>query len=100
MLSTLGLADFFHSSRCADETASKPHPRMLQELLEEFSVTASQALMVGDTEFDMEMAHRANVPRVAVSYGAHPAERLTKYQPLLCLDQFEQIETLLGNKNK
>lgn len=95
----LGVADFFHASRCADETASKPDPLMLEELLNEFCVAPDEAVMVGDTEYDMEMAQRISMPRIAVSYGAHHIDRLHSYQPELCLDQFEQLlawEKLVG----
>src|SRR6187431_1621949 len=87
----LGIADFFHATRCADETASKPDPLMLEELLREFGADAGEAVMIGDTEYDMEMACRINMPRIAVSYGAHHIERLYRYQPELCLDQFDQL---------
>jgi phosphoglycolate phosphatase len=96
VLGRLDLQDFFHSSRCADETRSKPHPLMLHELLEEFSVSADQAIMVGDTEFDMAMAQQARVPRVAVSYGAHAVERLQAYEPLKCIDQMDELLELAG----
>lgn len=91
LLDAMELQDYFHSSRCADETASKPNPRMLQELLEEFSLTPEQAVMVGDTEYDMEMAQAIAMPRIAVSYGAHHIGRLKAYQPVLCLDDFDQL---------
>ena len=87
----LGVVDFFHATRCADETASKPDPLMLKELLDEFGVAASDAVMIGDTEYDMEMARRIHMPRIAVSYGAHHVDRLHSYQPELCLDQFDQL---------
>lgn len=94
ILEDLGMQNFFHGSRCADETRSKPDPAMLHELLTEFRCPASEAVMVGDTEYDMEMARRANMPRVAVSYGAHAIERLRPYEPVLCLDHFPDIKTL------
>lgn len=87
----LGVADFFHATRCADETASKPDPLMLEELLIEFGEVPGGAVMIGDTEYDMEMAQRINMPRIAVSYGAHHIDRLHRYQPELCLDQFDQL---------
>ncbi|MDR7089199.1 MULTISPECIES: HAD-IA family hydrolase [Cellvibrio] len=89
----LGVADFFHATRCADETASKPDPLMLEELLCEFGVAAGEAVMIGDTEYDMEMARRIHMPRIAVSYGAHHVDRLHSYQPELCLDRFDQLLT-------
>jgi phosphoglycolate phosphatase len=91
VLTRLKLDGYFHASRCADETASKPDPQMLHELLLQFGAQASQAVMVGDTEYDMEMARRAEMPRIAVSYGAHAAERLHPYEPALCMDCFSEI---------
>lgn len=91
ILGVLGVAEFFHATRCADETASKPDPLMLSELLAEFNVAAHEAVMIGDTEYDMEMARRLGMPRIAVSYGAHHIERLHSYEPELCLDEFDQL---------
>ncbi len=85
VLDATGLRHLFAASRCADETFSKPHPRMLLELMEETGVERQQALMIGDTEFDMEMANRAGVGPVAVCCGVHPRERLMAHQPLVCL---------------
>jgi FMN phosphatase YigB (HAD superfamily) len=87
----LGVAEFFHATRCADETASKPDPLMLEELLAEFGVEAGDAVMIGDTEYDMEMARLIGMPRIAVSYGAHHIDRLHSYRPEMCLDQFDQL---------
>lgn len=89
--SSSNIEDLFHNSRCADETESKPSSLMLEELLEDFNVTAEQAVMVGDTEYDMEMAQCIGMPRLAVSYGAHEEERLLKYQPIACIDCFSKI---------
>lgn len=95
VLQATGLNNMFHGSRCADETASKPQPLMLEQLLQEFKVLPQQALMVGDTEFDMEMAVNADMPRLGVSYGAHHADRLLAYQPIACIDHFPEIINLL-----
>lgn len=100
VLKARGLDNFFHGSRCADETAGKPDPKMLLELMGEFQVAPEQTLMVGDTEFDLAMAVSAGVPRVAVSYGAHHPERLLKYQPLACIDQFSLIGGVIENYKK
>ncbi|MFA5493385.1 MAG: HAD-IA family hydrolase [Porticoccaceae bacterium] len=90
-----GLEGFFRASRCADETASKPDPRMLNELLAECGCPPGRALMVGDTEFDMAMAARAGVPRLGVSYGAHHPDRLQPYGLLACVDRFADILSCL-----
>jgi phosphoglycolate phosphatase len=86
-----GMQDFFHATRCADETRSKPHPQMLHELLAHFGRNPADALMVGDTHFDMAMAQQAGMSRVAVNYGAHHQHQLLPYEPLACLDHFSQL---------
>ena len=85
------LENFFDASRCADETRSKPHPLMLDELLAQFALRPDQAIMVGDTEFDMKMAELACVPRLAVSYGAHSADRLQQHKPFATIDCFSAV---------
>jgi len=81
----------FDATRCADETESKPHPRMLNELMQELNVSAEQTLMVGDTEFDMVMASNAGVDAVGISHGVHERQRLLKHQALVCVDSIEQL---------
>jgi phosphoglycolate phosphatase len=91
-----GLGDSFDASRCADETHSKPHPAMVTELLTELGVAPERALVVGDTSFDLQMARDAGVDRVAVSYGAHPVDRLMNFHPLAVIDALPQLLPLLG----
>ena len=92
VIAATGLVGFFDGSRCADETLSKPHPLMLEELLSQFDVKANDAIMVGDTEFDLAMAEAAKIPAIGVSYGAHELDRLLKYKPIACLDAFSDIK--------
>ena len=70
-LQSVQLKGVFDSSRTADETAGKPDPRMLNELIAEFDIPAGRVLMVGDTTHDLQMALNAACPSVGVSYGAH-----------------------------
>lgn len=91
ILTKMGLAGFFDDSRCADETLSKPNPLMLNELLQVFRCSSGEAVMVGDTEFDMAMARAISMPRIAVTYGAHHVSRLEQYQPEVVLDQFSDL---------
>jgi len=91
VLAQLDLLDFFDATRCADETRSKPHPQMLHELLDELRMSAEQAVMIGDTEYDLAMARSAGMPRIAVDYGAHAIERLLPYEPALVLTEFAQL---------
>lgn len=86
-----GLAEYFHGSRCADETRSKPHPQMLEELLDEFGLTAQQAIMVGDTEYDLLMASSLKMDALAVSYGVHDRDNLLKHQPVACVDSIGEL---------
>ena len=81
-LGTTQMRGLFDASRTADETFSKPHPRMLQELMAEFGVDAERSLMIGDTTHDLQMAGNAGVASVAVSYGAHDAQALEELEPL------------------
>ena len=81
VLKDTGLKDCFHGSRCADETRSKPHPQMLEELLDEFGLLAHEAVMVGDTEYDMLMARSLGMDALAVSYGVHEKQDLLKHEP-------------------
>jgi|TARA_B110000908_G_scaffold17716_1_gene19902 phosphoglycolate phosphatase len=91
VLKKLHMIDFFDASRCADETVSKPHPMMLEQLLEELGFQSSSAVMVGDTEFDLEMAARIGMRRIGVSYGAHDVERLRRHSPELIIDDLNQL---------
>ncbi|NVK43668.1 MAG: HAD-IA family hydrolase [Oceanospirillaceae bacterium] len=97
VLSDTGLGSLFEITRCADETTSKPDPHMLHEILEGTGVSPDQALMIGDTEYDMEMGVRAGVPGVAVSYGAHHISRLRPYNPVLEINHFPELELWLDS---
>lgn len=79
-LNAMQLAPYFDNVRCADETMSKPDPRMLLELLDAFTLTAEEAIMIGDTEYDMDMAKRINMTKIAVSYGVHDIDRMRAFQ--------------------
>ncbi|MCE1192628.1 MAG: HAD-IIIA family hydrolase [Acidovorax sp.] len=81
-LHSVQLKGVFDGSRTADQTAGKPHPLMLQELMAEFDVPPERLLMVGDTTHDLQMALNAGCASVAVSYGAHEPEVFHALQPL------------------
>jgi len=94
-LAATGLKPYFHATRCADEGFSKPHPGMLQALMEELDVDRERTLMIGDTTHDMEMARAAGVPRLGVAYGAHARAALLDYGPLACVEDFESLRQWL-----
>lgn len=95
VLDETGLNRFFHATRCADETFSKPHPQMLLELMDELGVEAADTLMVGDTEYDLQMAHNGRAKSVAVTYGVHERQRLLDCQPLACVDSIAELHDWL-----
>ena len=91
-----GWEDYFDVTRAADETASKPHPLMLEQILAHCGVSPRQALMVGDASFDLMMARNAGMDSVAVSYGAQAAEALQAYEPRLTIDHFSELQAWLS----
>ncbi|MGH8706418.1 MAG: HAD family hydrolase [Burkholderiales bacterium] len=94
-LEASGLGPFFAATRCGDESQPKPDPAMLLELMRELSVGAQNALMVGDTSHDLEMARNAGVDAVAVTYGAHSGETLRALAPRGCVASVEELRTWL-----
>ena len=91
VLQDTGMGSLFCSTRCADEAFSKPHPRMLEDILEQTGVAADRALMVGDTTYDLLMARHAGLASLAVTYGVHARELLVEHEPLACLDSFNEV---------
>jgi len=81
-LHTAELTSLFDATRCSDETFSKPHPAMLQELTRELGQDMQRTLMIGDTTHDLQMANNAGAAAVAVEYGAHDANLLLDLNPL------------------
>lgn len=75
---------FFCVTRCADETQSKPHPLMLEEIMNDTGIAPERTLMVGDSTHDLQMALNAQIASIGVASGAHSLEELKKYAPLHC----------------
>jgi len=94
-LQSVTLAGVFDASRTADQTASKPDPLMLCELMAEFDVPAERTLMIGDTTHDLQMALNAGCASVGVSYGAHDGSELTGLQPLFVAHGVAQLRDWL-----
>lgn len=78
-LSATGLGSYFATTRCADETFSKPHPAMLHEIMDELGVVPDSVIMVGDTSHDLNMAANAQVHGLGVTYGAHSEQELRNH---------------------
>ncbi|MDP2752563.1 MAG: HAD-IA family hydrolase [Rhodocyclaceae bacterium] len=90
-LTVSGLGEFFHATRCADECHSKPHPQMLEELMQEFELSPESLLMIGDTTHDLQMAQNAKVSAVAVTHGAHSRALLETESPLFLADDMGEL---------
>ena len=101
VLEETALGGYFHYTRCADETRSKPHPQMLLEIMDWLGTEPNDTLMVGDTEFDLQMANNAGARALGVSYGVHDKARLLACEPLACLDSLAEVAAWLNaNVNK
>ena len=90
------LAGRFHATRTADEALSKPHPQMLLDILAELGVGAGEAVVVGDTTYDLDMARNAGTAAVAVLSGTQPREELARSGPLALLDRVAELPAWLG----
>ncbi len=92
------LSEFFSVTKTMDECFSKPHPQMINEILETFMVEPDGALMIGDSSYDLEMAKNAQVDALGVSYGAQNESQLIEHEPLAIIDNsYDLFEWL--NKN-
>jgi phosphoglycolate phosphatase len=90
----------FHSSRCAEETCSKPDPLMLREIMTELDISPAETLMIGDSEYDLNMARNAGTASLAVSYGVHSCAHLRTCAPLDCLYRLADLPAWLHTQTK
>lgn len=95
-LHSANLLSSFDATRCADETFSKPHPAMLQELTRELGQDMKRTLMIGDTTHDLQMAVNAGAASVAVEYGAHESTFLQELDPLFSAKTVEELHDWLN----
>lgn len=89
------LLSLFDATRCADETFSKPHPAMLQELTRELGQDMKRTVMIGDTTHDLQMASNAGAAGIAVHYGAHPEHELQVFSPLFAANSVAELHAWL-----
>ncbi|MGI9133279.1 MAG: HAD family hydrolase [Rhodoferax sp.] len=95
-LRAVELHGLFDGSRTADETAGKPHPQMLQELMQDFDVAPQRVLMIGDTTHDLQMALNAGCASVGVSYGAHEPDMFEALQPRFVAHSVAELRAWLA----
>lgn len=94
-LNATGLLSIFDATRCADETFSKPHPAMLQELTRELGQDLRRTVMIGDTTHDLMMANNAGASGVAVEFGAHPVIQLQACNPMFSARSIPELHAWL-----
>lgn len=82
VLDETGLKGYFHYTRCADEAYSKPHPQMLYDVFDYTGVSPDETIMIGDTEYDLQMATNAGCDAIAMTHGVHETVRLAKFNPI------------------
>ena len=92
---TVGLASLFDGTRTADETAGKPDPRMLLELMAELGARPDRTLMIGDTTHDLQLARNAGAACIGVSYGAHQSSAFAAHAPLHVVDSIAELAVWL-----
>jgi phosphoglycolate phosphatase len=94
-LDSVKLLSLFDATRCADETFSKPHPAMLQELTRELGQDIKRTVMIGDTTHDLQMAKNAGAAAIAVEYGAHGIDELHALNPLFAAGSVAELHRWL-----
>jgi len=97
VLSETGVKDYFVVTKSGEETACKPDPLMLQQIIDELGVSVSDALMVGDSVYDLEMAQRIGMDAVAMTHGVHDAPQLAVFNPVVFCDDLMQLKKWLSN---
>lgn len=95
-LESSGLGSHFEITRCADETRSKPDPAMLAEILQFYGIEPDEAVMIGDTRYDLEMAQRIGMPSIGVEWGVHKRDVLGGYAPHAIVDTVPDLRRVLG----
>ena len=90
-----GTEKYFSASRSADEAKSKPSPDMLLQIIDELNISVSDAIMVGDTTYDMQMAKSIGMARVGVSYGVHAQAHLEAFNPKAIVHSIDELRHFL-----
>jgi phosphoglycolate phosphatase len=96
VLGETALGPYFVATRCADEARSKPHPQMLEDILDLTGTDPARAVMIGDTVYDLEMARSARVDGLGVTYGVHARAQLAVHAPRAIVDSFPEVYAWLS----
>ncbi|MGM0691391.1 MAG: HAD family hydrolase [Pseudomonadota bacterium] len=99
-LAQTGTADYFHHTLTAEQTRSKPHPEMLEGILDFTGSRPTDTWMVGDTDFDLLMARNAGTYAIGITHGAHPRERLAAARPDWLIERLAQLHGESGDDGR
>ena len=86
---------YFTITRCADESGSKPDPQMLRDILDYTKQPISQAVFIGDSIYDIQMANHLGMTSIAVNYGTASSSELAAEQPTYQVDTPQELVALL-----
>ncbi|MBO1518789.1 HAD family hydrolase [Oceanisphaera pacifica] len=92
VLASTQLGGYFHATRGADQALSKPNPLMLEQILAELKLTPADAVMVGDSSYDLAMAQAIGMDRIGVTYGVHDAATLCQHTPIALIDDVRELK--------
>lgn len=90
-LQVSNLADIFSTNRCGDDAFLKPHPEVVLSILNELRINANDAVMIGDSVYDMQLAQNAGVDAIAVAYGNANVQKLMTYRPVAFIHHIREI---------
>lgn len=93
------LKEYFDVTRCADETFSKPNPQMINEIMDFVGVEASETLMIGDTEYDLNMANNAGCDAIGITHGVHDEKRLRECVPIEMFNNITELHHWVQNQH-
>lgn len=96
ILAGTGYGHYFMLTKTACECFSKPHPQMIEEILDFTGVNKAKAVMIGDTSHDIQMAHNAGIDAVGVSHGAQDYAELAACNPRYLLNNISELYALLA----
>lgn len=95
VLNVSDTSHFFNATRCAGEMPSKPDPTMLHSLLAELDIAPHQAIMIGDTSHDLQMAQNAGIDSIGITFGVHDKQILQQFSPKAIVDSMSELHELL-----
>lgn len=90
------LSSLFSAISCGDDGFAKPDPRMIHSILNKLKISTKQTVMIGDSEYDMQLASSAGVNAIAVCYGVRCKKQLSKYKPIKYINDIKELQTLFN----